>query len=339
MSFLVKVALASSPPCGCHVPQSNPLDAPPNRGYTPQRMTEQQHGLLVLDKPGGLSSAQCIARIKRLGQKKIGHAGTLDPMATGVLLVLLGAATKISGHLLTEGEKVYTATVRLGQTTDTWDKEGEVVAEAPWEGVSEAEVREGILGWQGALEQTVPPVSAAKHHGQPLYKLFRAGKDVPVKVKTIHISQVEVLMVSLPLVRFRVACSSGSYIRSLAHSLGIRLGCGAVLTELVREYSHPFDLGVAHSLESVLEHPELLPQKVVPITAALPHWPVIRLDAAQAARVRNGHATTCAATGQALPCEGQDGILLDAQDTPLALARAVLVQGELCWTIVRGLWL
>ena len=107
----------------------------------------QQHGILVLRKPSGPTSARCLTAIKRLGQKKIGHAGTLDPLASGVLLVLLGQATKLSGHLLAGGGKVYSGTFRLGQTTDTWDIEGKVVAEAPWEHVSEADVRREIAAW------------------------------------------------------------------------------------------------------------------------------------------------------------------------------------------------
>ena len=206
---------------------------------------EQQHGILVLDKPKGFSSARCVARLKRLGQKKIGHAGTLDPMATGVLLVLLGHATKLSGYLLEGGEKRYAGTLRLGLTTDTWDIEGAVVSESPlhasgpdgssWAGLPlEAAVRREVDAWLEVREQPVPPYSAAKHQGQPLYKLARAGKDVPAKVKSIRVSHAEVQWVDLPDVRFRVTCSSGSYIRSLAHSLGMRLGCGATLTELTR---------------------------------------------------------------------------------------------------------
>ena len=191
---------------------------------------EQQHGLLVVDKPRGLSSAQCTNRFKRLGQKKIGHAGTLDPMAQGVLLVLLGHATKISGYLMAGGVKAYQGTVRLGQTTDTWDADGQITAEAPWDHVTAEAVADVIAGWVGTSEQPVPPYSAAKHQGQPLYKLSREGKETPLKIKTIEISRAEVLRVELPYVTFRVICSSGTYIRSLAHSLGTRLGCGAVLT-------------------------------------------------------------------------------------------------------------
>ena len=293
----------------------------------------QQHGLLILNKPRGFSSAQCTNRLKRLGQKKLGHAGTLDPMATGVLLVLLGQATKISGHLMAGGAKTYLAVARLGQTTDTWDAEGALVAEAPWEHVDPAEVTTRIESWHGVLEQEVPPYSAAKHQGQALYKLSRAGKETPVKVKNIEISQAEVLRVELPFVTFRVTCSSGTYIRSLAHSLGKRLGCGAVLTELTREYSHPFDLQDAHDLADILDRPETLPDRVLPVSAGLPHWRAITLDAEQERAVRHGAST--------LRHDGEPGEKVLLQNTCgelLALAEAGFAAERAIWSILRGLW-
>ena len=297
----------------------------------------QMHGVLVLYKPKGPTSARCLSAIKRLGQKKIGHAGTLDPMAEGVLLVLLGHATKISGHLMADGGKVYSGALRLGQVTDTWDETGVVTEEAPWDTVSEDDVRRAVLSWQGRSEQPVPPYSAAKHQGKPLYALARSGKETPEKVKDIEISHAEVLNVSLPQVRFRVNCSSGTYIRSLAHSLGKRLGCGAVLTELTREYSHPFGLDVAHTLDAVLATPERLSEWVLPVTRALPHWPTVVLTAPEEACVRNGMPLPCMdGTG-----EDNDGkaVLLSPEGQPLALARQTLLRGERMWTIIRGLWL
>lgn len=301
---------------------------------------EQQHGLLVLNKPKGPSSAQCIAKVKRLGQKKIGHAGTLDPMAGGVLLVLLGHGTKISGHLMTDGEKTYAGTLRLGETTDTWDAEGTVTATAPWEHVTQNDVEQVVGSWLGSTEQEVPPYSAAKHQGQPLYKLSRQGKETPVKIKTIHISRAEVLWVDLPFVRFRVTCSSGTYIRSLAHSLGIRLGCGAVLTELTREYSHPFGLDDAHDLDDVLANPDRLPERVIPLTRALPHWPKLTLTAAEEALVRNGNALPYVPSSMAnlAFAEGFKAVMLAADGTPVALAETRLVAARPVWTVLRGLW-
>ena len=312
----------------------------------------QQHGILVLRKPSGPTSARCLTAIKRLGQKKIGHAGTLDPLASGVLLVLLGHATKLSGHLLAGGGKVYSGTFCLGQTTDTWDIEGKVVAEAPWQHVSEADVRREIAAWLELTEQPVPPYSAAKHEGQPLYKLARKGVETPAKVKRMEISLAETLDVSLPFVSFRVACSSGTYIRSLAHSLGTRLGCGAVLTELTREYSHPFGLDVARDPADFTADPTLLPGCVRPIAEALPHWQRVELTPDEAARVRNGIAVPCRpdATAPAkaqTEAQAQDKAanepagcfaLLMEQGTALALAQLEVTPAGPCWTVLRGLW-
>ena len=301
-------------------------------------MTEQRppvlpqlHGVLVLDKPSGPTSARCLSVLKRLGQKKIGHAGTLDPLASGVLLVLLGQATKIASHLLADGGKVYSGVLRLGQESDTWDSQGRLLAERPWQHIPEADVRAAVLGWRELREQEVPAFSAAKHQGQPLYKLARKGGETPIKVKRMEISQADVLETALPLVRFRVACSSGTYIRSLAHSLGKRLGCGAVLTELTREYSHPFGLEVACGLDELSADPGLLVKHLRPLAEALPHWPVLELDEAAEARIRNG---------MAIPCRDDvgDKALLQRQGMPLALARRSETPQGPCWTVLRGLW-
>lgn len=291
----------------------------------------QLDGVLVLNKPSGPTSARCLSALKRLGQRKIGHAGTLDPMASGVLLVLLGQGTKIASHLLADGGKVYSGQLRLGLTTDTWDIQGEVLTESPWQQVTEADVRAEVAHWLTLHEQEVPAYSAAKHEGQSLYKLARKGKEVPKKVKNMEISQADVLEVELPFVRFRVACSSGTYIRSLAHSLGMRLGCGAVLTELTREYSHPFGLEVACGLDELSADPGLLVKHLRPLAEALPHWPVLELDEAAEARIRNG---------MAIPCRDDvgDKALLQRQGMPLALARRSETPQGPCWTVLRGLW-
>ncbi len=314
----------------------------------------QAHGVLVLNKSKGPTSARCLSALKRLGQKKIGHAGTLDPMAEGVLLVLLGQATKISGHLMSDGAKVYKGTLRLGQQTDTWDAEGTIVAESPYAHLDTCAIQEAIMEWQGRSSQTVPPYSAAKHQGQPLYKLARSGKETPVKVKDIEISRVEVLHMALPYISFRVECSSGTYIRSLAHSLGTRLGCGAVLTELTREYSHPFGLEVAHTLEEIAANPEYLQQWLMPIPKALPHWPIVTLTLSQEAELKNGNPipyveavaqTTNNNTefmgksvNENLQAEPDKALLCTLSGTTLALAQKDMVQDKPMWTILRGLW-
>ncbi len=306
--------------------------------FSESRACPQQHGVLVLDKPSGPTSNHCLMAVKRLGQKKIGHAGTLDPMASGVLLVLLGRATKLSGFLLEGGQKVYAAEVTLGRETDTWDAEGAVAAERPWSHVTPAAVEEVIRSWQGDIEQIVPPYSAAKSGGTPLYRLAREGRDVPVKKKTVHIFHAEVLSMDLPVVRFRVRCSSGTYIRSLAHSLGMRLMCGAVLTGLIREYSHPFALSDAVSLETVLADPAALPGLVHPLERALPDWPVLVLDAAQARGVRNGMPVPCPAAilGDVSRCRGH-ALLRDGSGV-LALARLAMDGARPMLAVARGLW-
>ena len=304
----------------------------PLRMMTDQRppVLPQLHGVLVLDKPSGPTSARCLSALKRLGQKKIGHAGTLDPLASGVLLVLLGQATKIASHLLADGGKVYSGVLRLGQESDTWDSQGRILCENPWQHLTPEAVGAEVLSWRDLREQEVPAYSAAKHEGQPLYKLARKGDETPVKIKRIEISQAEVLELALPLVRFRVACSSGTYIRSLAHSLGKRLGCGAVLTELTREYSHPFGLDVAVPLDAIVADPARMVRGLRPLAEALPHWPRVELTPDEARRIRNG---------QTVPCreEGRRALLME-QGCELALAEREDTPRGPCWAVLRGLW-
>ncbi|PKN32258.1 MAG: tRNA pseudouridine(55) synthase TruB [Deltaproteobacteria bacterium HGW-Deltaproteobacteria-18] len=299
---------------------------------------KQLDGVLVLHKPGGPTSADCLNQIKRrLGQKKIGHAGTLDPMATGVLVVLLGQGTKLASYLV-DGRKTYRGRLILGQTTDSYDTEGKILAEAPWEHLDQETVRAEVLGWKGTISQEVPPVSAAKHQGKPLYALHRAGMEVPVKVKDVTIFDSQLMSMELPSLDFRVTCSAGTYIRSLAHSLGMRLGCGAVLSELEREASHPFTLAQAHDLEKVLESKDQLNELVLPMTQALPHWPKLVLSHEQAALVQNGAWLPTSLFPDYPAQEGDRALMLSADRAPLALMEASMRTGVLSWVILRGLW-
>jgi tRNA pseudouridine55 synthase len=259
-------------------------------------------------------------------------------MAQGVLLVLLGHATKLAPYL-TGGTKTYSGTFRLGITTDTLDIQGEVVKESE---VSAApgDVEREILYWKELTEQEVPAYSAAKYKGKPLYALAREGLETPVKTKPIVISHVEALDVNLPEAAFRVSCSAGTYIRSLVHSLGTRMGCGAALTSLVREASEPFRLEQAFDLEDVLENPELFPERVIPLKDTLPHWPRFRLTEPLAGLVMNGSWLPVAdQPGTLLAGEiGDQAMLLGPDDAPLALAEAKLQDGKPRWAILRGLW-
>ena len=307
---------------------------------TPFVRLPQQDGVLVLDKPSGPTSRRCLNALKAMGQKKIGHAGTLDPMASGVLLVLLGQATKLSDYLLQGGFKIYRGTLELGRETDTWDAEGAETAKAGWDGVTEADVREALDAWLGSSMQEVPPYSAAKHNGQPLYRLARKGLEVPQKVKRVEISRVEAISVDLPSVSFRVTCSSGTYIRSLAHSLGTRLQCGAVLTELVREYSHPFGLSEAAGFEALKAHPETLPEQVRPIGDALPGWPRIALSAAQARRMRDGWPVACPPflLGAVQANDGLCFLTEDGREAAIGRMDDAEEAGSRLVKVARGLW-
>lgn len=280
-----------------------------------------------MNKPAGPSSAQCLRIFKKLGWKKVGHAGTLDPMASGVLLVLLGQATKLSSWLLAGGEKIYSGEIRLGVETDTWDMTGTITRVTENPAIDATAVAAEIAAWRGEREQLVPPYSAAKHNGEPLYALARAGKDTPVKKKIVKIYKADMLSFDASVARFRVACGSGAYIRSLAHSLGTRLGCGAALASLVREYSHPFGLDRAASLEEIRACPEIVERMLAPLTEALPDWPAVELDPGRARDVRDGKIVPApgATAERAFLCE---------KGVPLALA--CLQDGR--WRVIRGLW-
>lgn len=303
------------------------------------RTPSQQHGVLVLDKPQGPTSSACLQKIKRqLGQSKIGHAGTLDPMATGVLLALLGQGTKLAPYL-SNGWKTYHGTLELGQETDTYDIQGTLTSKSPWEHLSPQLVEQEVLAWQQLHEQIVPPYSAAKHKGKAMYSLARAGKEVPIKTKPISIDQVKVLHVDLPAVGFRLRCSAGTYVRSLAHSLGMRLGCGAVLSELTREESSPFGLDRAVGLEDLLHNPGALSANVLSLPKALPHWPKLSLSSDQAAGIRNGNWLRVEELKGYTPRgEGERALFLTTQEAPIALMETRLWRGELYWAILRGLW-
>ncbi|MDR2124850.1 MAG: tRNA pseudouridine(55) synthase TruB [Desulfovibrio sp.] len=305
-------------------------------------MPPQQDGVLVLNKMRGPSSADCLRKIKRgLGRQKIGHAGTLDPMAEGVLLVLFGQAAKISGPLLEAGEKVYSGIILLGTVTDTWDAEGREVERHPVKDVDDARVKSECAALVGSYEQEVPAYSAAKHHGRPLYELARKGLETPARTKPISVYRCRAELVGPERIAFRVTCSSGTYIRSLAHSLGKRLGCGGTLEQLTREYSRPFGLSQAHTLENVLEHPEDLPSKLKSIADALPDCPHVRLSREDARIARSGGKVLCPVAAAPYPAAGRRVLMLDADGKALALSVAepgIGTETPPLLRVTRGLW-
>ena len=292
----------------------------------------QENGVLVLNKPCGSTSNACLQRIKyALGQRKIGHAGTLDPMVDGVLLVLLGQGTKISSYLMEAGSKIYKGTLCIGYETTTWDKEGVLVNRYPTNAITQAMIEEDIVSWRFITEQEVPPISAAKLHGKSLYKWKRMGYDIPRRVKNVRINSVEILSIELPYVTFRVDCSSGTYIRSLAHSLGKRLQCGAVLYSLTREYSYPFSLEESIELDTLLQGKEKLSYYVKPITQALPHFLTLNVDDNQARSLQLGRAISL---GEHIQNVNYAIALHDTKAIALLQARQETKE----WRILRGLF-
>lgn len=207
--------------------------------------------ILVIDKPRGLTSHDVVARVRRItGVQKVGHAGTLDPAATGVLVVLVGKATRLAQYFV-DLEKRYHGRVVLGVTTHTQDSEGNVESTADVSGVTRPQIEEAFAAFEGETEQIPPMVSALKRDGTPLYVLARRGEVVERAPRRITISELRVLSVEMPEVEFEMTCSRGTYVRTVAADIGERLGCGAHLGKLVRTAVGPFHVDDATSLDEL----------------------------------------------------------------------------------------
>jgi tRNA pseudouridine55 synthase len=247
-------------------------------------------GALLLDKPVGPSSNGVLQEAKRLlGARKAGHGGTLDPLASGLLLLLFGEATKLAGLLLDQ-DKEYLASVKLGETTATGDAEGEILErrEVP---VNRPDLDAVLERFRGEIEQLPPMHSALKRDGVPLYKLARQGKAVERASRRIRILELEVASFEPPRLNLRVRCSKGTYIRTLAEDIGAALGTGAHLSGLRRTASGRFRIEDAVSLEALRELPPAARSgRVLPITALVQGLPRAALDARAEARLRNGQA-------------------------------------------------
>lgn len=222
-------------------------------------MTDRADGLVIVDKPAGITSHDVVSRVRRLaGTRKVGHAGTLDPMATGVLVLGVNRATRLLGHLL-GSDKSYAATIRLGVATTTDDAEGEVVATAATEAVTEQQVRAGLAAMVGRIQQRPSSVSAIKVAGRRAYDRVRAGETVELPARTVDIHELQVTRVALPSVEISVRCSSGTYVRAIARDLGESLGVGGHLSALRRTAVGPYDVSGAHTLEELADDFALLP--------------------------------------------------------------------------------
>jgi tRNA pseudouridine55 synthase len=246
-------------------------------------------GVLVIDKPGGraslLTSHDVVQRVRWLsGTRKVGHAGTLDPLASGVLVLCLGRATRLVEYLVGQ-PKVYQATIRLGQSTDTYDAQGEIVRERPY-ATAAATLEEALPQFRGSIRQQPPMYSAIKREGQPLYKLARQGIEVERPWREVTITSLILLRVDLPFIEIEVRCSSGTYIRSLAHDLGEVLGCGGHITGLRRTAVGELDLETAVPLDDLSA--DNISAYLQPPQVAVRHLPALAVRAEEAQQLRFG---------------------------------------------------
>lgn len=250
-------------------------------------------GILLLDKPKGISSNKALQQVKNLYKaQKAGHTGSLDPLATGVLPVCLGEATKVSGFLL-DADKKYRVQIKLGEKTTTADAEGEVIATASLDAVSESSITDILPEFIGVQQQLPPMYSALKHQGERLYKLAREGIEVEREPREITIFDLELISVDLPYFELDVHCSKGTYVRTLAEDIGEKLGCGAHVTELRRTAVGVFDGEplTMEQLESAAEQGFAgLDPLLMPTDSALSDWEGVHLSADMSYYVRQGQA-------------------------------------------------
>jgi tRNA pseudouridine55 synthase len=250
------------------------------------------NGLLIVNKSAGMTSHDVVAKVRKLtGESSVGHLGTLDPMATGVLPLLLGRFTRLA-QFFKQDSKRYTGTMRFGFATDTYDADGDAASDRVDPALTLAEIRRLAERFHGEIEQTPPPFSAKKTQGVPAYKLARQGKPVELRPVRIEIHRFEIVDYEAPNAQFAVEVSSGSYIRSIAHELGQLAGCGAHLGSLCRVQAGEFTLEQAATLDEIAEW-----QREGSLTGRLPHprrvlpqMPSVTVDESTATRLKNGMA-------------------------------------------------
>mgnify|MGYP001029587195 FL=1 len=259
--------------------------------YQEDQSANSVSGVLVVDKPIGLTSHDVVQIIRRgTGIRRAGHTGTLDPRASGVLVVLIGPAVRLSEYV-SASDKRYQATIRLGTSTDTFDSEGRITASASPDSISEQRFEEALSQFIGEIQQVPPPYSAIKVQGKKAYEMAREGEEVELAPRTIHVYSLELLEWTPPEAVIDVFCSSGTYVRSLANDLGTALGCGAYLTGLRRTKSGRFTLRDAVPLRRLQESFSSGDwyRYLIPAAEALGDWPMVELDGDQVELIRHGH--------------------------------------------------
>ena len=249
------------------------------------------NGLLVIDKPGGMTSHDVVGRLRKItGERSIGHLGTLDPMATGVLPLVLGKFTRLAQYF-SSAEKSYLGAIRFGFATDTYDAEGEADGPDTTPELTLDQVRAAAARFHGEMEQMPPQFSAKKIAGKPAYKLAREGKPVELKTATIRIASFAITALEGAEASFEMSISAGGYVRSVAHEMGQDLGCGAHLSRLRRTQAGVFTLAEAHTLEeaqALAGNVEALEQLCIHPRSLLPEMPSVTGDAMALGRLRNG---------------------------------------------------
>ena len=248
-------------------------------------------GILNINKPTGMTSHDVVAKVRKLlKQKRVGHAGTLDPAASGILPICVGQGTRVAEYL-SESGKAYTADILFGIVTDTYDAEGTVVRTGNTENLMLEQIQEALPSFLGPQMQMPPRYSAIKLQGQPAYKRVRAGEEVTLEPRPIVLTQLTILAWQPPKLTLAIECSKGTYIRSLAYDLGERLGCGAHLVGLIRTRSGPFSLTDSITLDQLAEAAENgnVEQYLHPSDSVLQQYPAIMLDAPTTERVLHGN--------------------------------------------------
>jgi tRNA pseudouridine55 synthase len=246
------------------------------------------HGFLTIDKPAGMTSHDVVARVRRVArQKRVGHGGTLDPAATGVLPIGLGEATRLLEYLV-EGRKRYLATIELGRTTTTDDAEGATLVEQPVPALTCEDLRDALATFTGTVMQVPPMYSAIQIEGRRLYDLARRGEEVELVARPVEIDQITLLDWQSPRLMVEISCGKGTYIRSLARDLGAALGCGAHLASLRRSAVGPLSLETAVPLATIEQEPEALSGYLLSPEAAVAHVRCLELDEVSTRRVEHG---------------------------------------------------